>query len=113
MAIRCIDVRTRCRRCRGTIYQTLDYDWRCVSCGRSNEQPAQVCTEPEVPMAPTKTENGTRTSDPDKLLEFAVGIFDTAAICASRETDPERRKLLEQRCEEIKEIITVLDAQCG
>ena len=64
-------------------------------------------------MAPMTAKNGTTATDPDKLLEFAVGIFDTAAICASRETDPERRELLRQRCEEIKEIITVLDAQCG
>ena len=64
-------------------------------------------------MAPTTTRNGTTKADPDKLLEFAVGIYDTAAICASRETDPARRELLRQRCEEIKEIITVLDAQCG
>ncbi|MCH7553684.1 MAG: hypothetical protein IIC82_06780 [Chloroflexi bacterium] len=113
MAIRCINVTTRCQRCHGALYQGWDDDWHCVSCGRPQGLPTLLASEPEGTMAPMTAKNGTPASDPDKLLEYAVGIFDTAAICASRETDPERRELLRQRCEEIKEIITVLDAQCG
>ena len=99
-----------------------DLDHYCLICGRYDERrrvrpvlselPAGT-TGGEVPMTPTKTPKYSPATDPDKLLEYAVGIFDTAAICAGRETDPARRELLEQRCEEIKEIITVLDAQCG
>ena len=48
---------------------------------------------------------GTPTSDADKLLEFGV------ALCADQEADPQRWELLEQRCEEIKGIITVLDGE--
>ena len=54
---------------------------------------------------------GTPTSDADKLLEFGVGICDAVALCADQEADPQRWELLEQRCEEIKGIITVLDGE--
>ena len=63
-------------------------------------------------MALTKTRNGTTATDPDKLLEFAVELYDTVAVCTKREADPYEREMLERRGEEIKEIITVLDGEC-